>query len=185
MVKTKNLKGFTLAELLVVMMILGILMGLGWRGLATLKREYTLQTAAENIQELLREARNLAFTSSMVSGSGGGGNIQWVYGYVVRFGENGYAMYQMTEGLALDDLNDATLEAYWASDGWIEGGTIYENNEDLSVEVTSDCGQIGFSSVNGQMILPGGGGTCNTVLSLGGSERTIEVNSATGDILIY
>ena|GEM_PF-6293688 len=184
MVKLPNKKAFTLVELMIVMMITGVLMGLMWRGLAVLQREYTLQTQAEGLQEVLRDARNRAFTSAMENGSGGG-MIRWAYGYVLRFDDDGYGTYKMVEGLELNDLNDATLEAYWISQDWQEGGELIEQNTSLeTTEVINECGQIGFSSVNGRMLLSGGAETCEVMLTLGGANRILELNSVTGDILI-
>ena len=185
MVKLLGKNAFTLVELLIVMMILGILMGLGWRGLAVLKREYMLQTQAENLQEALREARNRALTSAMESGSGGAGVIQWVYGFVVRFDDEGYDTYKMVEGMGIDELSDETLQTYWESDNWQNGGEIVDQNTGfVQMDVDNNCGQIGFSSVNGRMIVSDGGDACEITLTVSGSDRILELDSVTGDILI-
>lgn len=184
MVKTKTFPSFTVVELLISMVVIGILMGLGWRGLAILKREHTLMSSAENMQEALRESRNRAFTSSVVSGSGSGGTIQWVYGYVVRIDSDRYGIYQRVDALGLDELNDATLQTYWEGGAWLNGGELVEENLLTGISVSSDCGQVGFASVNGRMFLPGGGESCTITMSMGGSDRKIELSSLTGEILI-
>lgn len=185
MVKISAKNGFTIVELLIVMAILGILMGLGWRGLAVLKREYTLQTSAENLQEVLRESRNRAFTSAIETGSGGGGVVRWVYGFVIRFDNDGYDVYKMVDSIGLGELNDETLRAYWEGGVWEYGGELIENNTSLSeLRVSNGCGQIGFSSVSGRMVLSGGVETCEVTVQLKGSSRILQLDSVTGDILV-